>query len=272
MGRCTGWSPHVTNRASCTALIAVLCWNSCIAQDSIKVDIHKTILIATNIPIGMECIYLLSSLRKQEVPLTSPHWRADSLGCDSQRFDIAGNALYCYVLTRTLRHAYASAGFSAVPATIISGVNVALLHAYLKYRESVFWGAERHDFYGAWAGISFAILQSAYPSLERVQYKWFWNNTVTGDVANPFLENYGAQRFFLSVRLGDFLFENKFLQGFGFCFGGGLHGDGTVRNYFGLDYDIRVLLPGFLGEMLNYIHIPLPAVYYDNGLRFGFSL
>ncbi len=87
-----------------------------------------------------------------------------------------------------------------------------------------------------------------------------------------FLEEYRAQRFFLSVRLGDLFFRPKFLQVFGIAFGGGLQGDGKVRNYVGLDYNIRTLLPNSIGEALNYIHLPLPGVYYSDGFRFGLSM
>jgi hypothetical protein len=256
--------------ASRMGLVLLLCWSTCNAQDSSKVDWGKTAIVAANLPLGIVLIEVMSEHRVKEVPRTSPHWRTEP--CDAQNFDVAGNALYAYFLTRTIRHGYEYAGFSPLAATALSGANTLLLHAYLKYTESIYWGAEKHDFYGAWAGISFAIMQSAIPELERVQYKWLWNDNSDTTFGGPFLENYRAQRFFLSVRLGDYVFDNKFLQGFGLAFGGGLQGNGTVRNYFGLDYDIRVLVPGFLGEILNYIHIPLPAVYYDGKWHFGLSL
>jgi hypothetical protein len=148
-----------------------------------------------------------------------------------------------------------------------------LFHSYIKYRESLYWGAQKHDFAGAWAGVSFAVLQAAVPELERIQYKWFWfDNRKDKAFAWSFLEEYRAQRFFVSIRLGDLFFEPTFFHGFGIAFGGGMQGSGKVRNYVGLDYDIRVLLPNFLGEVLNYIHLPLPAVFYDDGLRIGISL
>ena len=251
-------------------LALLLIPNLCTSQENNIPDWGKTAIIASTVPVSIGIIHVLSMNRNYGIRESSPHWRTRA--CDAQNFDIAGNALYCYVLTRNLRYEYQYAGFSPFAASALAGANVGLMHAYLKYRESLYWGAERHDFYGAWAGISFAILQGAFPGLERVQYKWLWNSSGTKKFDGPFLENYRAQRFFVAVRLGDYLFDQKFLQGFGLTFGGGLQGDGHVRNYFGLDYDIRALLPNFLGESINYVHIPLPAVYYENGLRVGLAL
>jgi len=260
-------------RALRTGLILLLCWGVCDAQDSRNPDWGKTALVASNLPIGLALIHELSVHRFDGLTARAPHWRPLSIPDASHGFDITGNALYCYLITRTLRHGYEYAGFSPFTSTVLSGMNMLLLHSYIKYRESLYYGAQKHDFVGAWAGVSFAVLQSAFPELERIQYKWLWfDNRKENGFAWSFLEEYRAQRFFVSFRFGDLLFEPKVLQGLGIAFGGGMQGTGRVRNYVGLDYDIRVLLPDFLGEALNYIHIPLPAVYYDSGFRVGLAL
>jgi hypothetical protein len=255
-----------------TGIVMLLCWGVSPAQES-EHDWGKTALVASNLPAGLALIHELSLHRFEGMAPRAPHWRPRSIRDASRDFDVAGNALYCYVITRTLRHGYEYAGFSPFSATLLAGTNMLLLHTYIKYRESLYWGAQPHDFLGAWGGVSFAVLQSGFPALERVQYKWFWyDNRRESGFVYSFLEEYRAQRFFVSVRLGDLLFTPRVLHGLGVAFGGGLRGDGRVRNYLGLDYDLRVLLPNFLGEALNYLHLPLPAVYYDNGFRFGLSL
>lgn len=255
-----------------TGLILLLCWRVSSAQDS-KPDLAKTALVVSNLPVGIAFIYDLSLHRFDGLTAHAPHWRPWSIRDGSHGYDVTGNALYCYALTRTYRYGYEYAGFSPFTATLLSGTNVLLLHAFIKYRESLYYGAQKHDFVGAWSGISLALLQSAFPVLERIQYKWFWrDNRPKRGYEWSFLEEYRAQRFFLSVRLGDLLFTPKILQGLGLAFGGGMQGSGRVRNYVGLDYDLRVLLPNFWGEALNYLHLPLPAIYYDNGLRFGLAL
>lgn len=262
----------MTVRLLRTGLILLLCWKISSAQESTP-DLGKTALVVSNLPVGLALIHELSVQRFGGLTPRPPHWRPLSIPDASHGFDVAGNALYSYVITRTLRYGYAYAGFSPLTATALSATNMLLFHSYIKYRESLYYGAQKHDFIGAWSGMSFALLQAAIPELERVQYKWFWfDNRKNKGFAWSFLEEYRAQRFFVSVRLGDLLFGPKILQGVGIGFGGGMQGTGKVRNYVGVDYDIRALLPSFLGEALNYIHLPLPAVYYDNGVRFGLSL
>ncbi len=258
-------------RALRTGIVLTMCWRICSAQDDTP-DWRKVALVASNLPIGIAFLHDLSVHRFQGLTASAPHWRPWDIPDASHGFDVAGNALYCYVITRTLRHAYEYAGFSPLPATLLSATNMLLFHAYIKYRESLYYGAQIHDFTGAWSGVSFAILQSSFPDLERIQFKWFWfDNRNKKGFAWSFLEEYHAQRFFVSIRLGDLFFEPRPLQGLGVVFGGGMQGSGKVRNYLGLDYDIRLLLPNFWGEALNYIHLPLPAVYYDNGIRVGLS-
>ncbi|HEX9007004.1 MAG TPA: hypothetical protein VF889_06895 [Bacteroidota bacterium] len=237
----------------------------------------RTALVTSNIPVS---IYLIEQLNwggreEQHVHRSAPHWRTipDPL---AHGFDIAGNSLATYMVTRTLRHAYEFAGYSPTTSLLLAGANVFVVHGYAKYRESQFLGAQKHDLYSAWGGIAFALTQGLLPELERVQYKWIVHNDGLARKSEdtPFIEDYRRQYFFLSVRLGDLLFDAKVLRGLGLSYGGGLLGDFSgTRHYIGLDYDLREILPNGLGEMLNYLHLPLPAVYCQNGVwGFAFSL
>ncbi len=230
----------------------------------------RTALVASNIPIS---IYLTDKLNwggrlEKYVPRSAPHWRTipDPL---AHGFDNAGNSLATYVVTRSLRHVYEFAGYSPTTSLFLAGANVFIIHGYAKYRESLVLGAQKHDLTSAWGGIAFALAQGVVPELERVQYKWIVHNDGLADknVDIPFIEDYRRQSFFVSIRLGDLLFDAKVLRGLGICYGGGLLGDFSgTRHYIGVDYDIREILPNGIGEALNYLHLPLPAVYCQNGV------
>src|SRR5512140_2787041 len=106
-------------------LILLLCWRICDAQES-KPDWGRTAIVATNFPLGFALIHELSVHRFQGLTPHAPHWRPYSIPDGSHGYDVTGNALYCYVITRTLRHGYEYAGFSPFPAALISGINTLL--------------------------------------------------------------------------------------------------------------------------------------------------
>jgi len=134
-----------------TGLILLVCWRISSAQDS-RPDLAKTAMVTSNLPLGIEFFYDLSLHRFDGLTPRAPHWRPWSIPDGSHGFDVTGNALYSYLLTRTFRYGYQYAGFSPFTATLLSGATVLLFHGFIKYRESLYYGAQRHDFVGAWSG------------------------------------------------------------------------------------------------------------------------
>ena len=124
-------------RAMRTGLVLLLCWRMCSAQEQ-KPDLEKTILVASDLPLGIALVHELSVHRFDGLTPRAPHWRPWSIADASHGFDVTGNALYCYVIARTMRYAYQYAGFSPVAATVLAGTNMLLFHAYIKYRESLY--------------------------------------------------------------------------------------------------------------------------------------
>ena len=197
---------------------------------------------------------------------------------------IYGTHVMAYTMSGSLRWA----NVSQVPALWMGSAGALLFETYLEMEDGFSsWGFDRVDFAADVVGAAWPVLRHYLPALQTLDLKASYHPSdllgSTGGIGfrgqqHLVLDDYEGQTFWLSVKVHSLLSESlkqywpEFL---GLAVGYGAR-DIAERNpyrvYFvSLDLDMTKVIPqtsGFLkglGEVLNFIHLPLPAVQISPG-------
>ncbi len=249
-------------------------------------------VVAAHIPVV--CIWIDGMYRWKysDNAYGAPHdfqwtrWMGDNY---SGGFDIAGNAMYSAVITRSEYYLFRWSGFDPIPASVLGGLTAGFYQAYAKHHEGYYTGAKAREFVGAWTAILLTMGQTIEPevigtqTLARAQLQFSYR-AYPGYIERPPhitpLDIYAYQKFFFMVRVGDLVFGKGALGGINIGVGGGYMpadkpgGPGDIRRYlFVVGYDLRWIIPGPLGDILNFYHLPLSfGVWTDRrGLHAGLA-
>ncbi|MFI5250981.1 MAG: DUF2279 domain-containing protein [Bacteroidota bacterium] len=199
--------------------------------------------------------------------------------------DKIGHFYGAMILTYFIRHTVETADVSESKSLLIGSAGALLFQTYVEVEDGFStWGFDRVDFASDVGGALWPILQHSYPSLTNYELKFSY---IPSDLLNRpggsgfkgqkhlIIDDYEGQTFWLSMKVKNILPESavyywpSFLclsVGYGARDIAGINASPYRVYYLSLDYDFTKIIPDstpllkHLGEVLNFIHFPAPAV------------
>lgn len=202
----------------------------------------------------------------------------------AKNIDKVGHFYGARIFTFTLGKSLEWAGLQEDHALIYGAVGATLFQTYVEVEDgfALDWGFDRVDFLADLLGAWYPVAQHHVPALRNFDVKLsYLPKTPSGAGAFPgqrktALDDYEGQTFWLSVRLGQMLPEDVWPRWLNLSAGFAVRNNLTPQRYLAVllapDLDLKSIIPAStpflrtLGEALDFIHLPLPAVQISPGV------
>ncbi len=264
---------------------AILCTMPARAQsDSTGLHPLRMAIVGGTVAAGVTAVHLYQQNAWWKDHRTRFHVREDlEYACNVDKVGhLYGASVMTFVLSKSLQWANMDE-----PRSLIWGaVGSTLFQTYIEIEDgfSTYWGFDRVDYAANLVGAWYPVLQHEFPVLQDFQFRFSYYpknpgapTAIPGQTKTIF-DDYEGQTVWLSVTPGGLLPEGsnwwpKFLGiAVGMAVRDNHSSDRYLTWYIAPELDMRHIIPRdtwflkTLGEALNYIHFPMPAVRISPGV------
>ena len=204
----------------------------------------------------------------------------------ARNLDKLGHLYGAALLTNVFARSFEWANVSRGRSLVWGAVGSTLFQTYVEVRDGFSeWGFDRVDFAADLVGAWYPVLQHEVPFFRSFNFRFsYWPKTVGEAGAYPgqthtIFDDYEGQTIWLSLTMKNLLpkFASSWWPGF-LCLsiGVGVRDNLSPNRYLVVflapDLDMTQIIPGdsaflrTIGEFLNFIHFPLPAVRISPGV------
>jgi hypothetical protein len=252
-------------------------------DDSTKINATRLAIVTGTAAVGITAIHLYQQNAWWKDHRTSFHFREDLVY--ALNVDKIGHLYGASVLTFLFSRSLQWANMSEVSSLYWGAAGATLFQTYVEVEDgfSEYWGFDRVDFAADVIGAWYPVLQHYVPSLKNVQLRFSYYPKDAGAASaiagqtKTIIDDYEGQTFWLTITPHDLLPEgNRWWPSFlGIALGVAVRDNNSSDRYLSWfiapELDYRYIIPRdtwflrTLGEALNFIHIPMPAVQFGPG-------
>jgi hypothetical protein len=259
-------------------------------DDTTGVNGTRLAIVAGSAAAGITAIHLYQQNAWWKEHRTSFHFREDLVyACNIDKVGhLYGAQLITFLFSKSLQWANLSEASS-----LIWGASAAtLFQTYVEIEDgfSEYWGFDRVDFAADVAGAWYPVLQHYVPAMKNVQLRFSYAPKDAGGPSaiagqtKTIIDDYEGQTFWLTVTPHTWLPEGKrwwpsFLGiAVGLAVRNNVSPDRYLAWYIAPELDFRYIIPRdteflrIVGEALNFLHLPMPAVRLGPGSMVWYGL
>jgi hypothetical protein len=258
--------------------------------DTSGVNGTRLAIVAGSAAAGITAVHLYQQNAWWKEHRTSFHFREDLVyACNIDKIGhLYGASVMTFLFSKSLQWANLSEGSS-----LVWGATAAtLFQTYVEIEDgySEYWGFDRVDFASDVAGAWYPVLQHYVPQLKNVQLRFSYYPKDAGAASaiagqtKTIIDDYEGQTFWLTITPHSWFPEGKrwwpaFLGiAVGAAVRDNISADRYLAWYLAPELDFRFIIPQdtwFLravGEALNFLHLPMPAVRIGPGRAVWYGL
>lgn len=252
-------------------------------DDSTRINGTRLAIVTGTAAVGITAVHLYQQNAWWKEHRTSFHFREDLVYASNvdKIGHLYGASVMTFLFSRALRWANLSEGGSLV----WGATGATLFQTYVEIEDgfSEYWGFDRVDFAADVIGAWYPVLQHYVPPLKNVQLRFSYFPKDAGAASaipgqtKTIIDDYEGQTFWLTVTPHTLLPEgHRWWPDFlgiavGVAVRDNISPDRYLAWYVAPELDFRYIIPRdteflrVLGEALNYLHLPMPAVRVGPG-------
>jgi hypothetical protein len=259
-------------------------------DDSTGINGTRLAIVAGTAAAGITAVHLYQQNAWWKEHRTSFHFREDLVYASNvdKIGHLYGASVMTFLFSRALRWANLSEGSSLV----WGATGATLFQTYVEIEDgfSEYWGFDRVDFAADVIGAWYPVLQHYVPPLKNLQLRFSYYPKDAGAVSaipgqtKTIIDDYEGQTFWITVTPHTLLPEgHRWWPDFlGIAVGMAVRDNSSTGRYLtwyiAPELDFRYIIPRnteflrVLGEALNYLHLPMPAVRVGPGRAVWYGL
>jgi hypothetical protein len=259
-------------------------------DDTTGVNGTRLAIVTGTAAAGITAIHLYQQNAWWKEHRTSFHFREDLVYASN--IDKIGHLYGASVMTFLFSKSLQWANLSEGSALVWGATGATLFQTYVEIEDgfSEYWGFDRVDFAADVAGAWYPVVQHYVPALKNVQLRFsYYPKDAGGPSAiagqtKTIIDDYEGQTFWLTITPHSWLPEGKrwWPDFLGIAIGAAVRDNVSDHRYLAWyiapELDFRYIIPRdtwflrSLGEALNFLHLPMPAVRVGPGHTVWYGL